>query len=65
MANTPSTSPAVQSLRKEKAEQRKTDRKSELQEGLEDTFPASDPVSAASTTTAAPVPPEEPAKKDS
>ena len=54
MANNPTQSPAVQSLRQEKAEQRKAGRKSELQEGLEDTFPASDPVSASSTTTATP-----------
>ncbi len=42
-------SPAVQSIKKEQAAQRNRRRKSELQEGLEDTFPASDPVAATST----------------
>lgn len=40
--------PATRSLRAERALQAETD---ELEEGLEDTFPASDPVSATSTTT--------------
>ena len=40
--------PATRSLRAEQAEARNAD---ELEEGLEDTFPASDPVSATSTTT--------------
>ena len=40
--------PAVRSLR---AEQKSRDDAGELEEGLEDTFPASDPVSATSTTT--------------
>ena len=38
-----SKSPAVRSLEKE--ERKKAGRKDELEEGLEDTFPASDPVS--------------------
>jgi len=45
MAN-PNESPAVQSMRKEQAEQRKQTRKGELDKAIEDTFPASDPVSA-------------------
>ena len=40
--------PATRSLRAERA---KADAADELEEGLEDTFPASDPVSATSTTT--------------
>ena len=44
-------SPAVASLKREQKTQKK--RKDEqLVEGLEDTFPASDPVSVTSTTTA-------------
>lgn len=39
-------SPAVQSMRKEQREQKTRARRSELDTGLEDTFPASDPVSA-------------------
>lgn len=54
MTNNPTRSPAVQSLRQEKAEQRRSGDKSDLEEGLEETFPASDPVSASSTTTATP-----------
>ncbi|TCU09644.1 hypothetical protein [Rhizobium sullae] len=38
-------SPAVESLKQEQEEQRERARKSELDQGLEDTFPASDPVS--------------------
>ena len=40
--------PATRSLR---AEQARAEGADELEEGLEDTFPASDPVSATSTTT--------------
>lgn len=39
-------SDAVKSLKEEKKAQRRTDAESELDEALEDTFPASDPVSA-------------------
>lgn len=46
----PNESPAVQSLRKEQAEQRKQSRKGELDKAIEDTFPASDPVSATHTS---------------
>ncbi|AGS21576.1 hypothetical protein NXC12_CH01805 [Rhizobium etli] len=46
----PNDSPAVQSLRKEQAEQRKQSRKGELDKAIEDTFPASDPVSATHTS---------------
>ena len=49
MAN-PNESPAVQSLRKEQAEQRSRARKGELDRGIEATFPASDPVSATHTS---------------
>lgn len=42
-------SPAVQSLRAEREEQARA--KDALEEGLEDTFPASDPVSATTTVT--------------
>ncbi|EPE95138.1 hypothetical protein [Rhizobium grahamii] len=49
MADDPKNSPAVQSMRKEQAEQRRRARKGELEAGLEDTFPASDPVSVTHT----------------
>lgn len=49
MAN-PNDSPAVQSMRKEQAEQRKQAQKGELDKAIEDTFPASDPVSATHTS---------------
>ncbi len=42
-------SPAVQSLSNEREEQQKQATKNELEKGLEDTFPASDPVSATHT----------------
>lgn len=47
----PKQSPAVQSLNAEKARQRSTDPDG-LHKGLEDTFPASDPVSATQTSIA-------------
>jgi hypothetical protein len=55
MAKTPNDakkSPAVKSLEREKRKQRQgTDkREEELEEGLEDTFPASDPVSVTSSS---------------
>ncbi len=50
----PRRSPAVKSLEREQARQkRETSREiaeGELEEGLEDTFPASDPVSVTSST---------------
>lgn len=52
-SNQNAASPAVKSLRKEQAEQSKQPAKSaeeRLEEGLEDTFPASDPVSITSPT---------------
>lgn len=52
MSNQNSTSPAVSSLHHEQAKQRSDD--GQLQQGLEDTFPASDPVSHTMTTTATP-----------
>ena len=45
-------SPAVRSIKKERARQRTGVGKSQLDEGLEDTFPASDPVAATDTTVA-------------
>jgi hypothetical protein len=44
-------SPAVKSLHEEQARQASADAKGKLQKGLEDTFPASDPVSATNTST--------------
>ncbi|MBB4478727.1 ElaB/YqjD/DUF883 family membrane-anchored ribosome-binding protein [Rhizobium etli] len=46
----PNESPAVQSMKKEQAEQRKQARRGELDKAIEDTFPASDPVSATHTS---------------
>ena len=45
----PKDSPAVKSMQKEQAEQRRRARQGGLDQGLEDTFPASDPVSATTT----------------
>jgi hypothetical protein len=42
-------SPAVRSLEREQREQKKREDE-DLEEGLEDTFPASDPVSVTSTS---------------
>lgn len=47
-----SESPAVASLRKEQAKQGKPSKEKALLEGLEDSFPASDPVSVTSSTVA-------------
>ena len=44
------SSPAVASLSQERTETKHKGSESELQEGLEDSFPASDPVSATSST---------------
>jgi hypothetical protein len=44
-------SPAVRYLHEEQARQASADAKGKLQKGLEDTFPASDPVSATTTST--------------
>lgn len=44
------TSPAATSLGQERANMEHETADSELEEGLEDSFPASDPVSATSTT---------------
>lgn len=43
-------SPAVASVKKERAEQKARKQKGQLESGLEDTFPASDPVSVTSTS---------------
>ena len=43
-------SPAVESLKQERARQRERTAKGELDKGLEDTFPASDPVSMTITS---------------
>ncbi|WP_371072613.1 MULTISPECIES: hypothetical protein [unclassified Sinorhizobium] len=42
-------SPAVKSVEQERAASRKRDKKGELDKGLEDTFPASDPISTTTT----------------
>ncbi|OLP59905.1 hypothetical protein BJF93_09895 [Xaviernesmea oryzae] len=47
--NSPKASPAVESLRKEQMQAKTSG--DELQKGLEDTFPASDPVSVTNSTT--------------
>lgn len=44
-------SPAVRSLHEEQARQASAGSKGKLQKGLEDTFPASDPVSVTTTST--------------
>ncbi len=46
-------SPAAQSLKQEQADQRNTTEKGELDTGLEDSFPASDPVSMTSSSISA------------
>lgn len=46
----PKKSPAVQSMLEEQARQRDSARKGDLDKGLEDTFPASDPVAMTNTT---------------
>ena len=45
----PDESPAVQSMKNEQQAQRESARKGDLDKGLEDTFPASDPVSMTGT----------------
>lgn len=50
MTNHSRKSPAVESIKQEQAEQRKEAARSPLDKGLEDTFPASDPVSTISTS---------------
>lgn len=45
-------SPAVASLKREQKHQSRITDEEELEEGLEDTFPASDPIAVISTTTA-------------
>lgn len=45
-------SPAVASLKREQKRQSPISDEEELEEGLEDTFPASDPIAVISTTTA-------------
>lgn len=52
--DSPKKSPAVKSLEREQSKQKRETKKQivegELEEGLEDTFPASDPVSVTSST---------------
>jgi hypothetical protein len=48
-AHAPKKSPAVRSLDREKQKLKEL-KEEELEEGLEDTFPASDPVSVTSTS---------------
>jgi ElaB/YqjD/DUF883 family membrane-anchored ribosome-binding protein len=50
MPENESKSPAVESYKQEQAAQRRRAGKSELQKGLEDTFPASDPISVTRST---------------
>jgi hypothetical protein len=50
MPDTKRSSPAVESLKNERATQQVRARKGDLDKGLEDTFPASDPVSATRTS---------------
>ncbi len=50
MASSNETSPAVESMKREQARQLRKGKKGELDKGLEDTFPASDPVSMTRTT---------------
>lgn len=45
-------SPAVRSLQREQAAQKRPSKEKQLDRGLEDSFPASDPVSVISTSTA-------------
>lgn len=47
--NPTKASPAVASLKKEQARQSTVSTEEQLQKGLEDSFPASDPVSVTST----------------
>jgi len=49
MATSPHRSPAVESLKRERAAARAGARQADLDKDLEDTFPASDPVSRTST----------------
>jgi hypothetical protein len=50
MPDNANRSPAVESLKQEQARQRERIGKGELDKGLEDTFPASDPLSVTSTS---------------
>ena len=50
MPDNQSISPAVQSMKLEQARQRKISDKGDLEKGLKDTFPASDPVSMTITS---------------
>lgn len=50
MSKNPKKSSAVQSMEDEQARQREMQEKGELDEGLEESFPASDPVSATRTS---------------
>lgn len=50
MTDETNITPAAQSLKQEQAEQRKRADKGELDTGLEDSFPASDPVSVTSSS---------------
>lgn len=50
MPDNANKSPAVESLKQEQARQRERTAKGELDKGLEDTFPASDPVSMTITS---------------
>jgi ferric-dicitrate binding protein FerR (iron transport regulator) len=56
----PKTSPAAQAYEREKARQSEHESKGDLDQALEDTFPASDPVSYSVTSVAGAPPPIEP-----
>jgi len=53
MSNGYKNSPAVESLKKERAEQAGRDGKGDLDNALEDSFPASDPISMTSSSISA------------
>ena len=50
MSDNPKKSPAVESLQKERAAQLGRDAKTDLDSALDDSFPASDPISMSSTS---------------
>jgi septal ring-binding cell division protein DamX len=57
MPDNPKISPAVESMKKEQARQRSNESKGDLDKALEDTFPASDPISTVASTAATGGPP--------
>ena len=57
-------SPAVKAYELDKAKNKDRENKGELDQALEDTFPASDPVSQSSTSVAGAPPASEPQKQE-